>query len=117
MSQSTLINFSKRSAPETSDGTDKDETKHIRKFEPAWLTEFDWVVYEEQTNKMHCSACQKYAELADKSSGDGVQGLRTETLTTHSLLLFFWTSSFMVWISEIHVHIELVHTCPKGQVN
>jgi len=49
-------NFLKRSAPETPDSTDNDvhskkkkdkyskknnETKHIRKFQPAWLKEFN----------------------------------------------------------------------------
>lgn len=108
LSQSTLTSFLKRSAPETHDadgGTSnvvhskkkksednkkKYETKRIRKFQPAWQNEFDWVVYQEETNKMYCSTCRKYAELADKSSpmyigcGDGVQGFRRETLTAHS---------------------------------
>lgn len=108
LSQSTLTSFLKRSAPETHDADDgtsnvvhskkkksednkkKYETKRIRKFQPAWQKEFDWVVYQEETNKMYCSTCRKYAELADKSSplyigcGDGVQGFRRETLTAHS---------------------------------
>ena len=109
LSQSTLYtSFLKRSAPETHDADDgtsnvvhskkkksednkkKYETKCIRKFQPAWQKEFDWVVYQEETNKMYCSTCRKYAELADKSSpmyigcGDGVQGFRRETLTAHS---------------------------------
>ena len=73
LSQSTLTSFLKRSAPEThdaDDGTSNDvhskkkksednkkkyETKRIRKFQPAWQKEFDWVVYQEETNKMYCS--------------------------------------------------------------
>ena len=47
------------------------------------------VCYEEETNKMHCSTCRKYPELADKSSpmyigcGNGVRRFRRETLTAH----------------------------------
>ena len=72
------------------DNKKKCETKRIRKFQSAWMTEFDWVCYELKTNKMHCSTCRKFPELADKSSpmyigcGNGVQGFRRETLTTHS---------------------------------
>ena len=73
LSQSTLTSFLKRSAPETHDADDgtsnvvhskkkksednkkKYETKRIRKFQPAWQKEFDWVVYQEETNKMYCS--------------------------------------------------------------
>ena len=80
-SQSTLISFLKRSAPETHDANDstsndvhskkkkrednkkKYETKRIRKFQPAWQKEFDWAVYQEETNKMYCSTRRKYAEL------------------------------------------------------
>ena len=69
LSQSTLYtSFLKRSAPETHDADDgtsnvvhskkkksednkkKYETKRIRKFQPAWQKEFDWVVYQEETN-------------------------------------------------------------------
>ena len=68
LSQSTLTSFLKRSAPETHDADDgtsnvvhskkkksednkkKYETKRIRKFQPAWQKEFDWVVYQEETN-------------------------------------------------------------------
>ena len=45
---------------------------------------------QEETKKMYCSTCRKYAKLADKSSpmyigcGDGVQVFRRETLTAHS---------------------------------
>ena len=68
LSQSTLYtSFLKRSAPETHDADDgtsnvvhskkkksednkkKYETKRIRKFQPAWQKEFDWVVYQEET--------------------------------------------------------------------
>ena len=59
LSQSTLTSFLKRSAPETHDADDgtsnvvhfkkKYETKRIRKFQPAWQKEFDWVVYQEET--------------------------------------------------------------------
>ena len=72
------------------DNKKKYEMKRIRKFQTAWQEEFDWVVYQEETKKMYCSTCRKYAELADKSSpmyigcGDGVQGFRRETLTAHS---------------------------------
>ena len=81
-SQSKLLKFFKRSL-ETPGSTDVDvpskkkrkendkkkyEAKRVRKFQPAWQKEFEWVCYEEQTNKMHCSTCQKYPELADKSS-------------------------------------------------
>lgn len=77
LSQSTLTSFLKRPAPEThdvDDGTSNDvhskkkkseenkkkyETKRIRKFQPAWQKEFDLVVYQEETNKMHCSTCIK----------------------------------------------------------
>ena len=77
LSQSTLTSFLKRSAPETHDADDgtsnvvhskkkksednkkKYETKRIRKFQPAWQKEFDWVVYQEETNKMYCSTCKK----------------------------------------------------------
>ena len=37
--------------------------KRIRKFQPVWQKEFDWAVYQEETNKMYCSTCRKYAEL------------------------------------------------------
>ena len=72
------------------DNKKKCETKSIRKFQSAWLKEFDWVGYEKETKKMHCSTCWKFPELADKSilmyigCGDRVQGFRRETLTTHS---------------------------------
>ena len=67
LSQSTLTSFLKRSAPETHDADDgtsnvvhskkkksednkkKYEKKSIRKFQPAWQKEFDWVVYQEET--------------------------------------------------------------------
>ena len=83
---------------------------------------------------MHCSTCRKYPELADKSSpmyigcGDGVQGFRRETLTSHSksrrhvvchtrslndqkpedrplekICQIFWASSFVVRTSKIHI--------------
>ena len=32
------------------DNKKKYETKPIRKFQPAWQKEFDWVVYQEETN-------------------------------------------------------------------
>ena len=85
LSQSTLTSFLKRLAPETHDADDgtsnvvhskkkksednkkKYETKRIRKFQPAWQKEFDWVVYQEETN------------------------------------IFFWTSSFVVRTSKIHI--------------
>ena len=50
------------------DNKKKYETKRIRKLQPAWQKEFDWVFYQEETNKMYCSTCWKYAELADKSN-------------------------------------------------
>lgn len=31
------------------------------------IKDFDWVVYEEETNKMCRFTCQKYAKLANKS--------------------------------------------------
>ena len=49
------------------DNKKKYETKPIRKFQPAWPKEFDWVVYQEETN------------------------------------IFFWTSSFVVRTSKIHI--------------
>ena len=123
LSQSTLTSFFKGSKPETHDADDgtsnvvhskkkerednkkKYETKRIRKFEPAWQKEFDWVVYQEETNKMYCSTCRKYAELADKSSpmyigcGDGVYILPFSIV----VVVYFWTSSFVVWTSKIHI--------------
>ena len=42
--------------------------KRIRKLQPAWQKEFDWVFYQEETSKMYRSTCWKYAELADKSN-------------------------------------------------
>lgn len=73
----------------TDDDKKKYEVKHVRKFQPACRKDIEWV-YEERTNKMHCSTCRKYPELTDKSSpmyigcGDGVQGFKRETLTAHS---------------------------------
>lgn len=84
MSQSNLLDLLRKGSPQTfkDDSRDVDKlskkknkeeskknykSKRVRKFQPSWKNKFDWVCFDGETNKMHCSTCQKYPELADKT--------------------------------------------------
>ena len=114
MQMTVLVHSNKK---KSKDNKKKYETKRIRKFQPAWQKEFDWVniVYQDETNKMYCSTCRKYAELP-KDMFFSICGVLLVLILRSKMkyevyrlplsivvVAYFWTSSFVVRTSKIHI--------------
>ncbi|XP_014669372.1 PREDICTED: uncharacterized protein LOC106810507 [Priapulus caudatus] len=85
-----------KSAKGNEDTKKKYEMKRKRGFLPKWLNEYEWLRYDEETEAMFCTSCEKYA--AEKSSAFTTTGcltFRIESLKSHE------TSSSHVNASKI----------------
>ena len=44
------------------------EGKRVRKYQTTWETDFPWLMFEADKNKMYCKVCRQFPSLADITS-------------------------------------------------